>query len=333
VRVVLAGTPEVALPTLEALVASTHDVVGVVTRPDAPAGRGRRLVASPLGSAAEALGLPVLTPRHPRDPGFAEDLAALRPDCCPVVAYGAMLPESVLGIPPHGWVNLHFSCLPAWRGAAPVQHALLAGDEVTGATTFRIVRALDAGPTFGVMTERVRPRDTTGDLLARLAEGGAGLMVATLDGLEEGSIAAREQPAEGITTAPKVEVAHAEVDWTDPAVGVDRVVRACTPAPGAWTTWAGGRLKLEPVELETTTEIQGAALQGGPPAPGEVVVGRHDVHVGTARGVLRLGRVKPVGKGWMLAADWARGARPACGDRLGVPAVAAGPGDAEGDRG
>ncbi|QVT80336.1 Methionyl-tRNA formyltransferase [Nocardioides aquaticus] len=332
-RVVLAGTPEVALPTLEALVASSHDVVGVVTRPDAPAGRGRRLVASPLGRAAEELGLPVLKPAHPRDPGFAEELAALEPDCCPVVAYGALLPESVLGIPRHGWVNLHFSCLPAWRGAAPVQHALLAGDEVTGATTFRIVKALDAGPTFGVMTERVRPRDTAGDLLARLAEGGAGLMVATLDGLEDGSIDAREQPVEGVTVAPKIEVAHAEVDWTDPAVGIDRLVRACTPAPGAWTTWDGERLKLEPVELERDVEIQGAALLGGPPAPGELVVGRRDVHVGTARGTLRLGRVKPVGKGWMAAADWARGARPGPGARLGGPigeAPSAAAGDARG---
>lgn len=322
-RVVLAGTPEVALPTLEALVGSSHDVVGVVTRPDAPAGRGRRLVASPLGRAAEALGLPVLKPAHPRDPGFAEELAALEPDCCPVVAYGALLPGSVLGIPRHGWVNLHFSCLPAWRGAAPVQHALLAGDEVTGATTFRIVPALDAGPTFGVMTERVRPRDTAGDLLARLAEGGAGLLVATLDGLEDGSVQAREQPGEGITLAPKIGVADAEVDWTDPALGVDRLVRACTPAPGAWTTWEGERLKLEPVEQETSGEIRGATLPDGPPAPGELVVGRRDVHVGTARGVLRLGRVKPVGKGWMTAADWARGARPEPGARLGVPPDAA----------
>src|SRR6476620_1713025 len=166
-RLVFAGTPEVAVPSLDALVASRHELVGVVTRPDAPAGRGRRLVASPVARRAEELGVPVLRPEHPRDPEFQRELAALRPDCCPVVAYGAMLPRTALDIPPHGWVNLHFSLLPAWRGAAPVQHALLAGDEVTGATTFRIVPALDAGPTYGLMTEAVRPTDTAGDPLKR----------------------------------------------------------------------------------------------------------------------------------------------------------------------
>ncbi len=324
----LAGTPEVALPTLTALTASDHEVVGVVTRPDAPAGRGRRLAPSPLGRAADELGLPVLKPAHPRDPGFAEELAALRPDCCPVVAYGAMLPGPLLDVPPLGWVNLHFSCLPRWRGAAPVQHALLAGDEVTGATTFRIVPALDAGPTFGVMTERVRPEDTAGSLLARLAEGGAGLLVATLDGLATGAVEARPQPAEGITHAPKLEVAHGEVDWTDPAVGIDRLVRACTPAPGAWTTWAGERLKLEPVLPVRAADLQATGGDTRPPAAGELVVGRHEVHVGTGRGAVRLGRVKPVGKGWMDADAWARGARPAPGATLGPAA----PGDRD-DRG
>ena len=179
---VFAGTPEVALLSLDAVAASRHDLVGVVTRPDAPAGRGRRLVASPVAQRAEELGVPVLKPDHPRDPDFQEQLRALRPDVCPVVAYGALLPQSALDIPAHGWVNLHFSCLPAWRGAAPVQHAIWAGDEVTGATTFRIVKELDAGPVFGIMTELIRPDDTAGDLLGRLAEGGAGLLVATMDG-------------------------------------------------------------------------------------------------------------------------------------------------------
>src|SRR6476661_7799404 len=167
-RVVFAGTPEVAVPSLRAVAASPHELVGVVTRPDAPAGRGRRLVASPVADLAEELGVPVLKPGHPREPEFLEALAALEPDCCPVVAYGAMLPQAALDVPRLGWVNLHFSVLPAYRGAAPVQRALWAGEEFTGATTFRIVRALDAGPTYGVLTERVRPRDTAGDLLTRL---------------------------------------------------------------------------------------------------------------------------------------------------------------------
>jgi methionyl-tRNA formyltransferase len=233
VRVVFAGTPEPALPSLEAIAASPHELVSVVTRPDAPAGRGRRLTPSPVAERAAELGVPVLKPDHPRDPEFQEALRALEPDCCPVVAYGALLPQSALDIPTHGWVNLHFSVLPAWRGAAPVQHALWAGDEVSGATTFRIVRELDAGPTYGLMTERVRPGDTAGSLLQRLAEGGAGLLVATLDGLEIGSLEAREQPEDGISFAPKITVEDAHVDWTEPAMAVDRRIRACTPAPGA----------------------------------------------------------------------------------------------------
>ena len=241
-RVVFAGTPEVALPALDAVADSRHDLVGVVTRPDAPAGRGRHLVASPVAQRAEELGVPVLKPAHPRDPDFQAALAALEPDCCPVVAYGALLPESALAIPKHGWVNLHFSVLPHWRGAAPVQHSIWAGDEVTGATTFRIVKALDAGPTFGLMTQTIRPDDTAGTLLAKLAEGGAGLLVATLDGIEDGSLEARAQPEDGVSYAPKVLVEDARVDWEDPALGVDRRIRACTPAPNCRCCPASGRV-------------------------------------------------------------------------------------------
>ena len=211
-RVVFAGTPEPALPALRAIADSPHELVGVVTRPDAPSGRGRKLVASPVAQLGEQLGVPVLKPDHPRDPEFQEALRALRPDVCPVVAYGALLPQSALDIPEHGWVNLHFSVLPHWRGAAPVQHAIWAGDEVTGATTFRIVKELDAGPTFGLMTQLIHDDDTAGTLLAKLAEGGAGLLVATLDGIQDGSIEAREQPAEAVSFAPKILVEHARVD-------------------------------------------------------------------------------------------------------------------------
>lgn len=311
-RVVFAGTPEVALPALAAVAASGHELVGVVTRPDAPTGRGRRLVASPVARAAEELGVPLLKPDHPRDPAFQEELGSLAPDCCPVVAYGALLPTSALGIPPHGWVNLHFSLLPAWRGAAPVQHALWAGDEITGATTFRIVRAMDAGPTYGVMTEVVRPDDTAGDLLGRLATGGAGLLVATLDGIEDGSLVAREQPDEGVSLAPKIEVEHARVVWTEPALAVDRRVRACTPAPGAWSTHDGERVKVGPVGLDVPDDVSVAGV-----APGALVVRKDAVYVGTATTPVRLGEVKPFGKRQMPAADWARGARLADGELLG----------------
>jgi methionyl-tRNA formyltransferase len=307
-RVVFAGTPEAALPSLDAIAASAHDLVGVVTRPDAPAGRGRSLHASPVAQRADELGLPVLKPDHPRDAAFQDALRALAPDCCPVVAYGALLPQSALEIPVHGWVNLHFSVLPAWRGAAPVQHAIWAGEEVTGATTFRIVPALDAGPVFGVMTETIRPRDTAGDLLGRLAEGGAGLLVATLDGLADGTLEARDQQAEGVSLAPKITVADAQVDWTEPAAAVDRRIRACTPGPGAWSTYDGERIKLGPVVVAPDHDLL---------PPGRLAVAKHAVHVGTGTQVVRLGDVKAFGKRQMPAADWARGMRIAPDASLG----------------
>ncbi|KRA32703.1 MULTISPECIES: methionyl-tRNA formyltransferase [unclassified Nocardioides] len=299
-RVVFAGTPEVAVPALDAIAASPHELVGVITRPDAPSGRGRKLTPSPVGLRAEELGVPVLKPTHPRDPEFQAALKALEPDCCPVVAYGALIPRSALDIPKHGWVNLHFSVLPAWRGAAPVQHSIWAGDEYTGATTFQIVEALDAGPMFGVMTERIKPTDTAGDLLERLAEGGSSLLVATLDGIADGALEARTQPLEGVTLAPKITVDDARISWTDPAVGIDRLIRACTPGPGAWTTLDGERVKVGPVSLEEDAP----AL-----APGAISVGKNHVLVGTATGAVRLGEVKAFGKKQMAAADWARGVR------------------------
>lgn len=297
-RVVFAGTPEVALPSLEAIAASDHELIGVVTRPDAPAGRGRRLTPSPVAARAEQLGLQVWKPAHPRDPDFQAELAAAAPDACPVVAYGALLPQSALDLVPLGWINLHFSVLPAWRGAAPVQRSLWAGDEVTGATTFRIVKALDAGPTFGVMTERIRPTDTSGDLLGRLAEGGAGLLVATLDGLADGSIEAREQPVEGLSHAAKVMPEDARIDWQAPAVAIDRQIRACTPAPGAWSLWQDERIKLGPVTV-TDERL----------APGALVAHKSDVLIGTGTTAVRLGEVKAHGKRAMPAGDWARGVR------------------------
>ncbi|MFT4011454.1 MAG: methionyl-tRNA formyltransferase [Nocardioidaceae bacterium] len=307
-RVVFAGTPEVALPSLEAIAASPHELVGVITRPDARAGRGRTLVASPVAQRAAQLGVPVLKPQHPRDPEFQDRLRGLEPDCCPVVAYGALLPESALAIPRHGWVNLHFSLLPRWRGAAPVQHALLHGDDYTGATTFRIVAGLDEGPTYGIMTERVHDDDTAGTLLTRLAEGGADLLVATLDGIESGEIEERPQPADGITYAGKVTVEDARVRWDEPVAFVDRRIRACTPAPGAWTTYAGERLKLGPVARDPEHPALG---------PGAIAVSKHAVHVGTRTAAVRLGEVTPFGKKPMDAADWARGVRLETGARLG----------------
>ncbi|WP_369133360.1 methionyl-tRNA formyltransferase [Modestobacter sp. I12A-02662] len=303
-----AGTPAPAVVALEALLDSRHEVVAVLTRPDAPAGRGRRTSRSPVAERADAAGIPVLTPRSPREPEFLDQLRALEVDCAPVVAYGALVPPEALAVPRHGWVNLHFSLLPAWRGAAPVQHAIMAGDEVTGAATFQLEAGLDTGPVFGVVTEPVGPTDTAGDLLGRLAVSGARLLVATLDGIADGSLRPQPQPAEGVSLAPRIETADARVDWALPAHVVDRRVRGVTPAPGAWTTWRGARLRLGPVEpLPDAPDL----------APGEVSVAPTGVLVGTGRGAVRLREVQPAGKRVLPAADWARGARPAPGERLG----------------
>jgi methionyl-tRNA formyltransferase len=300
-RVVFAGTPEVALPALAAVAESGHDLVGVVTRPDAPSGRGRRLTPSPVAGSAAELGVPVLKPDHPRDPDFQDALKALAPDVCPVVAYGALLPQSALDIPEYGWVNLHFSLLPAWRGAAPVQRSIWAGDDVTGATTFRIVKALDAGPTFGVMTETIRPTDTAGDLLERLALSGAALLSTTMDGIADGTLMPRPQPADGVSIAPKITVEEARVRWDLPAAVVDRRIRAVTPNPGAWTQIGDLRVKLGPVHLDS----------GAPErlSPGAIHVDRKNVWVGTGSDPVRLDQIQPPGKKLMNAVDWARGAR------------------------
>ena len=322
-RLVFAGTPEVALPSLDALLASRHEVVAVVTRPDARAGRGRTLVPSPVRQRAEAAGLEVLTPERPSDPAFQDRLRELAPDACPVVAYGALVPPSALEIPRHGWVNLHFSLLPAWRGAAPVQHAVMAGDEVTGATTFRLEKGLDTGPVFGVMTERIRPRDTAGDLLGRLAQAGAGLLVATLDGIEDGSLQPQPQPSDGVSLAPKIEVEDARVRWSRPALAVDRQVRGCTPAPGAWTVFRGERVKLglvTPLATEApggpSADTAGALATVPDLAPGQLHVTKRAVAVGTASGAVVLGEVRPHGKKAMPAADWARGVRIEADERF-----------------
>lgn len=312
-RVIFAGTPEVAVPSLRALLGSPHEVVAVLTRPDARAGRGRTLTPSPVRVAAEEAGVPVLTPTTLRDEAVQAELAALRADVVAVVAYGMLVPEALLDVPTHGWVNLHFSLLPAWRGAAPVQHAILAGDEITGASTFVIKAGLDTGPVLGTMTEQVRADDTTGTLLARLADAGAPLLLATVDGLEAGRLEARPQPDDGVSLAPKVTVDDARIRWDQPALAVGRRIRACTPDPGAWTTFRGDRLRVGPLSLSTDRLPEELPQL----APGELVAGKAWVLVGTADRPVRLDEVTPLGKRPMAAADWARGVRIDAGERLG----------------
>jgi len=300
-RLVFAGTPATAVPTLEALLTSRHAVAAVITRPDARSGRGLQRAPSPVAMRAAEAGIEILRPDRPGDPEFLARLRQIGPDCCPVTAYGALIPQAALGIPVFGWVNLHFSILPAWRGAAPVQHAILHGDDLTGATTFQLVRELDAGPVYGVLTEAIRPADTAGELLQRLAVAGADLMVATLDGIESGELAARDQPADGVSLAPKIATADAKIDWDRPAVAISRRIRACTPEPGAWTELEGIRVKLWPVT------VSGASA--GELAAGELRVLRDRVLAGTTTAPVELGEVQQDGKRRMLAADWARGLR------------------------
>jgi methionyl-tRNA formyltransferase len=303
-RIVFAGTPETALPSLRALVDSRHDVVAVLTRPDAAAGRGRHLRPSPVAEVARELGIEVLTPTAPSDPEFLARLRELEPDCCPIVAYGALLRRDALDVPKLGWVNLHFSVLPAWRGAAPVQRAIMAGDEVTGATVFSLVEELDAGPVLGTITEQIRDDDTAGTLLERLAEQGARLLVDAIDHIEDGDIGAVAQSEEAVTYAAKVTTVDARIHWERPAFAVDRQIRGCTPAPGAWTelTLADAEavhMKIGPVMVAEESTL----------APGEVAFEKRAVRVGTATTDVLLGLVQPPGKKPMAAADWGRGLR------------------------
>jgi methionyl-tRNA formyltransferase len=307
VRIVFAGTPAVALASLDALLGSAHEVVAVITRPDAPSGRGREVHPSPVSARAAELGLEVLKPTRPRDADFVDRLSELAPDCCPVVAYGALIPRHVLDIPARGWVNLHFSLLPAWRGAAPVQHAILAGDEVTGASTFQLVAELDAGPVYSTVAERIGPLDTAGDLLDRLARSGAQLLLDTVDGIADGSLRPQPQPLEGVSFAPKISVEDARIDWSQSAAAIDRRIRGCTPDPGAWTTFRSARLKINAVTM-TDEELP----------PGTVAVTKRTVRVGTGTTAIQLDRVQPQAKKPMFAADWARGISFSGSDSVGT---------------
>ncbi|ETB19934.1 Methionyl-tRNA formyltransferase [Mycobacterium avium subsp. avium] len=307
VRLVFAGTPEPALPALRRLLDSPrHEVIAVLTRPDAASGRRGKPEPSPVAREALDRGIPVLRPARPNSPEFVAELAQLAPDCCAVVAYGALLRDELLAVPPHGWINLHFSLLPAWRGAAPVQAAIAAGDTITGASTFRIEPALDSGPIYGVVTEAIRPTDTAGELLARLAVSGAELLSATLDGIADSTLTPRPQPAEGVSIAPKITVEQARVRWDLPAPVVERRIRAVTPNPGAWTVIGDLRIKLGPVRLGAASDLPAPPE---PLPPGAIHVDRKSVWVGTASDPVRLGQIQPPGKKFMNAVDWARGAR------------------------
>jgi methionyl-tRNA formyltransferase len=296
VRVLFAGTPAVAVPSLNALVEAGFDVVAVLTRPDAPIGRKRVLTPSPVAARAAELGIDVIRASRV-DAEATARIAEAAPDVAAIVAYGGLVPPAALGIPRHGWVNLHFSLLPAWRGAAPVQRAVMAGDDITGAVTFQLEEGLDTGPVFGTLTETVGQEDTAGELLERLSRSGAVLLAQTLSAIQAGKASAVPQSGD-VSLAPKLTLEDGRLNWTHPALAISRQARGVTPEPGAWTILDGQRVKLEPVRLRS--DVDGLA-------PGAVSLHGKSVLVGTGSHAVELTRIQPAGKKMMSAADWARG--------------------------
>jgi methionyl-tRNA formyltransferase len=296
-RLVFAGTPAPAVPSLRRLAASAHDIAAVVTRRDAPVGRKRVLTPSPVAAAAEELGLPVI--RADRvDEDATGRIAALAPDLGVIVAYGGLIREPLLSTPRLGWINLHFSLLPRWRGAAPVQRALIAGDETTGAAVFRLVPELDAGPVFGMLEQPIGRNQTAGHLLESLADSGARLLSGIVDDLDAGTARAVEQDGE-VTLAPKLELDDGRLDWSRPAAELDARIRGTTPEPGAFAL----------LDSEERLKVLDATIAHGEGALG---AGAFDLRggrllVGTGTDPLHLVTVHPAGKRAMPAADWWRG--------------------------
>ncbi len=301
-RLVFAGTPAAAVPALERLVAEGHDVIAAVTRPAAPIGRKRVVTPSPVAAAAERLGIHVIEAAR-LDEDATGRIGALRPDLGVIVAYGGLVREPLLSTPAHGWINLHFSLLPAWRGAAPVQHALIAGDTETGASVFRLVPELDAGDVYATRSHPIRSDDTAGSLLEALADSGAALLADVVDAIAAGTATATPQTGDP-TFAPKLDLDDARLDWHRPATEILARFRGVTPEPGAWTTIDDERLKVhELADAADATETTGADL-----GPGEITTAGRRVVIGTGSAPLELRRVQPAGRTAMPAGDWWRGA-------------------------
>lgn len=303
------GTPNFAIPALEAL-ADAYHVVGVVTQPDRPAGRGRRTAPSPVKQVALERGLPLYQPRSLRAPEAVAQLAAWRPEVIVVAAFGQILRQDVLELPPYGCLNVHASLLPRWRGAAPVPAAILGGDKVTGVTIMRMDAGLDTGPILAQREELIRPDDTTGTLEGRLAQLGAALLMDTLPLYLAEELSPQSQPAEGATYASQLRKEDGRIDWTLPAVELDRQVRAFNPWPGAFTTWRGRRLKV----------LRAAPLpdwdRNAP--PGTVFTLADGLAVAAGRGALRLEEVQLAGKRPMDIEAFLHGRRDFVGGQLGV---------------
>lgn len=297
-RLIFAGTPDVAVPSLDALHAAGHEIAAVVTRPDAPLGRKRVLTPSPVAHAAARLGLPVIKAAR-LDADATERILSHDAELGVVVAYGGLVREPLLSAPEHGWINLHFSMLPRWRGAAPVQHALIAGDASTGATVFRLVPELDAGDVYAEREHGIGPDATAGQLLAELSEVGAELLREVVDRIAMGG--AQAHPQHGTPThAPKLTLEDGRLRFEEPARRVLDRYRGVTPEPGAHTTVSGERLKIHEAR---------AADGADPLAPGELAPATGGVLVGTGDEPILLTRVQPAGKPAMAASDWFRGLR------------------------
>lgn len=301
-RIAFFGTPEIALPSLDAISASAHDLVYVVTRPDRPAGRHREPNPPAVKRRALALGLDVLQPE--RSGGARERLGAAGVECLVVVAYGGWLPPSLLAVAPRGAVNLHPSLLPRWRGAAPVERAIMAGDAVTGVSTMELDEGLDTGPVYLQAETPIGGDETAGDLAGRLAELGAPLLVETLDGIAAGTLRPHPQAAAGVTYAEKLTPAACRIDWAAPAAAVERLVRGANPRPGAWTELAGRRLKI----WRATLAPEGAGEPG-------LVLATRPLRVAAGEGALDLLDVQPEGRGRMGAEAFAAG-HDVAGERM-----------------
>ena len=311
-KLAFAGTPEFAAVVLDALIGSRHSIAAVFTRPDARAGRGKRVTESPVKRRAAAAGLVVRQPHSLRTPQTMESLAALEADVLVVAAYGFLLPAPVLAIPRLGCINVHASVLPRWRGAAPVHHALLAGDTQTGVSIMQMNAGLDTGPVLSTRTCDIAPEDTGGSLTARLAALGATALVDTLHALETGTVEARPQCEAFATVAPKLTKAQAAIDWQRPATEIERMVRAFDPWPVAHTYLSGvDAPALRIWRAEVATEDSGRA-------PGTVLAcDRTGLVVSAAKGAVRITEVQPAGARRMSAAEFARGRRVTPGTRMG----------------
>lgn len=300
-RLLFAGTPDTALPSLRALIDSSHEVVAVLTRPDAPSGRGRTLRPSPVKELTLERGIPVLTPSTLRDADVQQELRDLDADLAVVVAYGSLVPQAALDIPARGWINLHFSLLPALRGAAPAQRAVLSGASSTGMSVFQLEAGLDTGPVFAQQEVLIGDLETSGELLDRMAQDGAQMLVQVVDDLASGRAAAALQDEELATHAPKLTTAEARIDPRLPAKAVSAHIRGMSPDPGAWTMWNGARMKVLALE---------AVAPGAPEdlAPGQLHATRSQLLLGTGTSPLAIAQLAPAGKKTMRAPDWARGA-------------------------